>query len=75
MTTTRKKFKIYYWTQLGFAIQEKFAKSIDELTLTDKVKKGVDSIEEYIFCPIEKKYIITEDYDIELIESKANLTI
>lgn len=73
MATKRKKFTIYYWTQFGFAIKEKFAKSIDDLTLTEKVKRGLDSITEFEFCPIQKKYIETEEYDYETIDVKPNL--
>jgi hypothetical protein len=75
MATTQRKFEIIYYNSFGFFIQKKFAKSIDTLILSKKVKEGVTQIYEYIFCPIEQKYIITEEYDLDTIESKPNLSI
>ena len=65
---TRKKYKVYYYTPFGFAFEIKFAKSIEELILSEKIKEKLSSIEEYHFCPIEKEYIQVRDYDYDAIQ-------
>lgn len=71
--TARKKYRIYYYNSYGFAIQYKFAKSIDTLILSKKVKQGLSEIDELEFCPITKTYIETESYGADEIDSKPNL--
>jgi hypothetical protein len=71
--TTKKKFRMYYYNGFGCAIQYKFAKSIDTLILSKKVKEGLIEIDQLQFCPITEKYIETETYGADEIDSKPNL--